>query len=347
MKKFLALALALAMMTALSAGCGRSFGDATANAGNDASTSATFEAQTWKFACSAAASSTWMEAAEKFGDLIGEATNGAVTVEYYPSDELTSGSASDGINALIDGTTTVSMHSALAYCAVDPRFGVVALPFLFDSQEDADAKLGGAGGSALKSILEDQGLHCMAIGDSGFRCPTNSLHEIASVTDMKDLKICVADSPVIKRAYELWGAAPVDVSWASVFTALQIGTYDGQENSLTAADAASIQDVQKYVTCWTGSCDCLFFCMNQELYASLTPELQAIVDDCGQQAIEYQKKLNREEEQAVLNRWAKAGVTVTELSEEAAQQFRDAAAPCYDEFSQVLTPELIAAFTDQ
>jgi tripartite ATP-independent transporter DctP family solute receptor len=348
MKKFLALALALVMTTALLAGCGST---ATAPAASSAAASAPasstteFEAQTWKFACSATETSTWVEAAKKFGDLVGEATNGAVTVEYYPADQLTAGSQTDGIQALMDGTTELSMHSNLIYSSFDPRFNVVSLPFLFGSTEDADAKLDGAGGEALQAVLQEYNLHCMGIGENGFRHPTNGKHEIATVADMKGLKMRVAGSALLNREYELWGADYANANWSEVFTALQTGTYDGQENPLPTADAASIQEVQKYVTYWTGTYDCLFFCMNKDLYDSLPAELQAIVDDCGQQAVVYQRQINREQDQSILDKWTAAGVTVTELTDDAVKEFKDASAACYDEFSEELTPDLISAFT--
>ncbi|MCI2057262.1 MAG: DctP family TRAP transporter solute-binding subunit [Oscillibacter sp.] len=347
MKKFLALALALVMTTALLAGCGSSSSTPAASGAASASGSGTtsYEAQTWKFACSATETSTWVEAAKKFGDLIGEATNGAITIEYYPADQLTSGSQTDGIQAVMDGTTEISMHSNLIYSSFDPRFNVVSLPFLFGSTDDADAKLDGDGGAALQDVLAEYGLHCMGIGENGFRHPTNSKHEIASVADMKGLKMRVAGSALLNREYELWGADYANANWSEVFTALQTGTYDGQENPLPTADAASIQEVQKYVTYWTGTYDCLFFCMNKDLYDSLPADLQAIVDDCGQQAVEYQRQINRDQDQQILDKWKSAGVTVTELADDAVQGFKDASAPCYDEFSDELTPDLISAFT--
>ena len=88
---------------------------------------------------------------------------------------------------------------------------------------------------------------------------------------MNGLKMRVAGSQLLNRSYELWGADYTNANWSEVFTALQTGTYDGQENPLPTADAASIQEVQSYLTYWTGAYDCLFFCMNAELYNSCLP----------------------------------------------------------------------------
>ena len=354
MKKFLALAMALSMTATLLAGCGGSSSAPAASSGAAASTPAasgsatsgtTFEKQTWKFACSATENTCWADMGRDFGQMVSDATGGAVTVQVYAADQLTAGNQSEGIQAVIDGTTELSAHSNLIYSAFDQRLNVVSLPFLFDSFDDVDAKLDGEGGKALGEVVESMGLHLLGIGENGFRHPTNSARPIASLADMKGLKLRVAGSELLNAEYGKWGANWANANWSEVYTGLQTGTYDGQENPLPTADGASIAEVQKYVTYWTGVYDCIFFCMNGDLYNSLSPELQAIVDECGQKAAQNQRQLERQQDQEILKKWQDAGITVTELTPEAVDEFKAASAPCYDEFADKLTPELIAAFT--
>lgn len=354
MKKFIALFLCVAMLLSITA-CGGSKPAASAAAPAAPAASAAapaasaaapkFEKMTWKFACSATETSTWVQAGKKFGEIVADKTGGAVTVEYYPADQLTGGNQKEGIQALMDGTTELSMHSNLIYSGFDQRFNVVSLPFLFATTADADAKLDGEGGKALAKVLEEKGLHFLGTAENGFRHVTNSKKEIKTPADMKDLKIRVAGSALLNKSYELWGADYANANWSEVFTALQTGTYDGQENPLPTADAASIQEVQKYCTYWTGAYDCLFFCMNNDLYKSLSPELQAIVDEAGLEACRYQRELNRAEDEKVIKKWEDAGVTIHRLTEAEAAEFKKLSDPVYKEFEKDLTPELIAAFT--
>ena len=354
MKKFLALAMALSMTATLLAGCGGNSASSTPAASGSASGSAaassaagtTFEKQTWKFACSATENTCWADMGRDFGQMVSDATGGAVTVEVYAADQLTAGNQSEGIQAAIDGTTELSAHSNLIYSAFDQRLNVVSLPFQFDSFDDVDAKLDCAGGEALGEVVESMGLHLLGVGENGFRHPTNSVRPIDSLAAMKGLKLRVAGSELLNAEYTKWGANWANANWSEVYTGLQTGTYDGQENPLPTADGASIAEVQKYVTYWTGVYDCIFFTMNGDLYDSLSPELQAIVDECGQKAAQNQRQLEREQDQVVLQKWTDAGVTVTELTPEAVQEFKDASAACYDDFADKLTPELIAAFTE-
>ena len=106
-----------------------------------------WEEQTWNFTCSTTETSTWAEGGRKFGELMEKATGGKIKVNVYAADQLTNGNQSEGIQALMNGDPVqISMHSNLIYSAFDPRFNVVSLPFLFDSVEDADAKLDGKAG---------------------------------------------------------------------------------------------------------------------------------------------------------------------------------------------------------
>ena len=351
MKKFLALSLSLAMALSLAA-CGAKKEEAPAAPAASAPAASApagpvFEEQTWKFACSATENTCWADMGRDFGQMVSDATGGAVTVEVYAADQLTAGNQTEGIQGAIDGTIELSAHSNIIYANFDQRLNVVSMPFLFDSYEDVDAKLTGAPGEAVGKVVEDLGLHLLGVGENGFRAITNSKHPIESLADMQGLKLRVAGCKVLNTAYDLWGTNWANANWSEVYTGLQTGTYDGQENPLPTADGASIQEVNKYCANWTGVYDCIFFTMNKELYDSLSPELQAIVDECGAKAAENQRNLQRAGVQEVMDKWTAAGVTITELSDEAIAEFKAATEPMYSdpEIVSLLTQELIDAFT--
>ncbi len=281
---------------------------------------------TWNFACSTTETSTWADGGRKFGELIEQATGGKIKVNIYAADQLTNGNQSEGIQALMNGDPVqISMHSNLIYSAFDPRFNVVSLPFIYDSYDDADAKFDGEAGEKLKEILGEYGLHCMGIAENGFREITNSKHEIKSVDDMKNLKVRVAGSNLLMECYKRWGADATNMNWSETYTALQQNTVEGEENPLPAIDAASVQEVQPYCSMWDAIYDCLFFCINEDIYNDLTPEQQAVVDECGQKAVEYERYINRSSDNDIKERWeSKNGVTFTEKSDMDIDSFKEA-----------------------
>jgi len=284
--------------------------------------------QTWNFTCSTTETSTWAEGGRMFGKLMEQATGVKIKVNVYAADQLTNGNQSEGIQALMDGDPVqISMHSNLIYSSFDPRFNVVSLPFIFNSPQEADAKLDGAGGKKLDEILSSYGLHCMGMAENGFRELTNSKRPVKSVDDIKNLKIRVAGSNLLMKCYELWGADGTNMNWSETYTALQQNTVDGQENPLPAIDAASVQEVQKYVSMWNANYDCLFFCINQKIYDELTPEQQKVVDECGKLAVEYERKINRSGDSEILNRWAtENGVEITKYEDMDIDSFKNAVA---------------------
>ena len=285
-----------------------------------------WEEQTWNFTCSTTETSTWAEGGRKFGELVEKATGGKIKVAVYAADQLTGGNQSEGIQALMDGDPVqISMHSNLIYSAFDPRFNVVSLPYLFDSVEDADTVLDGEAGEMLKDILSEYGLHCMGIAENGFRQLTNSVREVKSVDDMKNLKLRVAGSNLLMECYKRWGADATNMNWSETYTALQQKTVDGQENPLPAIDAASVQEVQPYTSLWNANYDCLFFCINQNIFNALTPEQQAVIDECGRKATEYERYINRAGDEEILGRWQnKNGVTVTTYEDLDVDSFKQA-----------------------
>ena len=313
-----------------------------------------WEETTWNFACSTTETSTWADGGRKFGELMEKATGGKVKVNIYAADQLTNGNQSEGIQALMNGDPVqISMHSNLIYSAFDPRFNVVSLPFIYDSVEDADAKFDGEAGEKLKEILGEYGLHCMGIAENGFRELTNSVREVKSVDDMKNLKIRVAGSNLLMECYKRWGADATNLNWSETYTALQQNTVEGQENPLPAIDAASVQEVQPYCSMWDAIYDCLFFCINQEIYDGLTPEQQAVVDEAGQKAVEYERYINRSGDEEITNRWKdKNGVTFTAKEDMNIESFKEAVDGVDEWFIEELksqgyedAEELVEAFT--
>ena len=313
-----------------------------------------WEETTWNFACSTTETSTWADGGRKFGELMEKATGGKVKVNIYAADQLTNGNQSEGIQALMNGDPVqISMHSNLIYSAFDPRFNVVSLPFIYDSVEDADAKFDGEAGEKMKEILSEYGLHCMGIAENGFRELTNSVREVKSVDDMKNLKVRVAGSNLLMECYKRWGADATNLNWSETYTALQQNTVEGEENPLPAIDAASVQEVQPYCSMWDAIYDCLFFCINQEIYDGLTPEQQAVVDEAGQKAVEYERYINRSGDEEIMNRWKdKNGVTFTAKEDMDIESFKEAVDGVDEWFIEELksqgyedAEELVEAFT--
>ena len=339
MKKCHSLLLAVAALVCLSA-CG---GQNPA----DSSQVIEFEAQTWRLSCPGGEESPEGQAARHFAEAVSDATNGAVTVEVLTDHRTVDGDGAAALEAVRTGELDLAIVSSQEARELDRRLEVVSLPFLFSAAQAAETALAGAAGDGLRDVLAEHQLRCVGIGEEGFRCPTNNTRVVASPADLKGLKIRAAESPLVQEAYRLWGADCLTADWPMLFTALRTGTYDGQEEPLLTADAAAVQEVQKYLTRWTGIYSCFYFCMDQSLYDTLSPALREIADRCGREAMAEQRQLHRQRETEVLGDWSRARVLVTELTAEAAAEFRELAQPCYDRFAEEVSAELLGLFTGE
>lgn len=204
----------------------------------------------------------------------------------------------------------------------------------------------------MKEILGEYGLRCMGIAENGFRQITNNVREIKSMEDMKNLKIRVAGSNLLMECYKMWGADATNMNWSETYTALRQKTVERQENPLPAIDAASVQEVQPYCSLWGANYDCLFFCINQEIYDSLTPEQQKVIDECGALATQYQREINRAGDDEIMSRWeSKNGVTILRYEDLDVDSFKNAVEGIDEWFVKELKKqgyddgeELVAAF---
>lgn len=333
MKKIFSLILALIMALSLVA-CGSTPGADAGSESGDGETS--FEKMTWSAATSGAEGSNFDAALEKFSELLSERTGGAVKLEIFCSDQLTNGSTADSVQANMDGTIDVTFQADGIWGNFETACNIPNLPFLFDDYEDVDSKLiNGPGGEYLCKIIEDNyNVKVLGIGENGFRYLTNSKHPVKTPDDLKDLKLRVGGAPILVGTYEKWGVDYTTAGWAEVYTGLQTGLYDGQENPLAVADASSIHEVQNYVTAWTANYGIMFLVINGDLYNSLSDELKAIVDECGKEACAHQIEVTRQQCASYLDKWVDYGIEAYEMTPENAELFRQLALPVYDDYTE-------------
>ena len=139
------------------------------------------------------------------------------------------------------------------------------------------------------------------------------------------------------QAYRAWGANATNMNWSETYTSLQQNTVEGQENPLPSIASASVQSVQKYISLWNAYYDCLFFCMNGDVYNSLSDEQKRIVDENAQKAVDYERAINRYECEELIKDWkANNVISVIETEEIDTESFRKAASGVADWYKKQL-----------
>ncbi|MCD1286175.1 C4-dicarboxylate ABC transporter substrate-binding protein [Brevibacterium sp. CCUG 69071] len=327
------LAALMALVLALS-GCGTNFG--TTDEGK--------QRYRWKMTVTTGSTSTWYLAAEKFAADLEKETDGRITLKVFVSERLSAGEATAGVEQLMDGAKDFSYNSPIIYAGVDPRFGTVTAPFIFDSVEDGQEALAGEGGQVYADYLSERGVHLLGFGESGMRQLTNTHRPIHTPEDLHGLKFRIPGFGLYTDLYRTLGANPTTMPFGEVFTALQQGAIDGQENPIDVIYSSNLQEVQPYLTLWNYSYDPLVLGMNEKLFDSLGQEDQDLVGRLAADANEFQIQKNRDGEAKLIEELEAAGMEVNELSDAEKDEFREALKPIYSEYRKVWGDDMSRAF---
>ncbi|MDN3521598.1 TRAP transporter substrate-binding protein [Halomonas ramblicola] len=240
-------------------------------------------ADTWKMALGDAAGGTQYELGTTFADLLEEKTDGEIRVDLFPNGQL--GSEQDTVNNASMGLLDLSVLAINNITPFSPTVGVMTLPYVIRSPEDARTLTQGEIGEELtENTIRDAGVRILAWAYSGCRRLTNSSHPVAEPSDLEGLVIRVPKNEIMISSYQSWGVNPNPLAWSETFTALQQGVVDGQDNPYITIDAMKFYEVQNHVTdgCYVFSLEPLI--ISESKFQGLGPELQQTVLEAGQEA---------------------------------------------------------------
>lgn len=309
---------------------------------NDSGNDSGLPSYDWDFTITVSDKSSWNAGAERFAEILDRETDGRIKVNIFTNEQLSGGDSAAGVEQLMNGDKAFSYNSTIIYSGIDPRFGAINAPFLYDSYETADAAIEAGALDAYKELSAEFGVQLLGFGESGFRQITNSKHEIHSPDDLEGLKFRVPGSSLFLSIFKELGADPVSMNFSEVFTSLQTGTIDGQENPYDVIYSNGLTEVQDYMSVWNYIYDPLMLGMNKDMYDALSDDDKALVEMAAAEANEVQKSENRAREAEQLAEMSEI-MTVSELSASELAAFSDAMASVYDEFTDAWTPELLAA----
>lgn len=260
---------------------------------------------------------------EAFQEKVTELSDGKVIVEIYPNATL--GSEAEMVEALQMGTLdagTFGRHSA-----VDSRMEILNLPFLFVDDEHARKVLRGEEGEKVREklyqiMLENQ-IVTLGWYETGFREITSN-KRLETVDDLKGLLIRTPSSDTLIKAFQTWGASPTAVDLSELYTALQSGVVDAQENPYQLIDTNNLYEVQKYL-CVTNHLTIpnqLVF--SRKVWESYPEDVQAVFLEAGEYACNVGGDYNVEKNHSLLEE-LETKMTVTYMEEDSLKEMEDSA----------------------
>jgi len=184
--------------------------------------------------------------AQAFIDTLNELSDGRFTGEQAPSSQL--GGERDMIEGLQIGSIDVVVTSSGPLGNFVPEVFALDLPFIFRDYDHARTTLDGEIGQELLAHIDQNDLIGLAWTENGFRHLTNSVRPVTSPDDLEGLKLRTMENEVHMAAFNGLGAAPTPMAWPEVFTSLQLGVIDGQENPMPVLTSTGIWEVQRYAS---------------------------------------------------------------------------------------------------
>ncbi len=269
-------------------------------------------------------------AIDTFAKEVERRTNGRYKVQTFYSGSL--GGERESIESVQLGTQELTFSSSGPVPNFVPEARILDIPFLFRDKAHARAVLDGPIGQDLLTKFDSKGFKALAWGENGVRHMTNSKRSVNAPEDLKGLKMRTMENPVHVAAYKGFGIVTTPMAFPEVFTALQQGTVDGQENPLSVIMAAKFDQVQKYLTLTGHVYSPAIFLMNKASFDKLSAaDKQAFIEAAKEGVKVNRARVDEDDAKGVAELRSK-GMTVVENVDKA--KFVAALAPVYAEFDK-------------
>jgi len=335
-KRISSLLLAVLMVLSLAAcGGGSSSGD-----------SGEGDSVTLNFSHTQAPNSVSDIAAKHFKDLIEEESGGSIKVNIVSNCGLSGGDLTKALEMTTAGDIDIHAAAPTNAANFDPRFYVFWMPFLFPTM---DSLLNVCASDEIMTEVDtwcgEMDMKMLGFHNAGARQISNSKKEIRTPDDLKAMNIRVPGAELFIDCYrDCFGANPTAMDFSEVYTALQQGTIDGQENPVSVFDSSKFDEVQQYLTQWDYVRDTTAWFMSSKTLDSLTEEQRDMVLKCAKDSLDWANTYVTETEDEIVEGLKEKGVQITALTADEQQAFADACAPLYDEYETVIGGDVLELF---
>lgn len=269
-------------------------------------------------------------AIDTFAQEVEKRTGGRYKIQTFYNGAL--GGEREYIEAVQLGTQELAFSSTGPVPNFVPDTKILDVPFLFRDKDHARKVLDGEIGQSLLTKFESKGFKALAWGENGVRHMTNSKRPIVVPEDVKGLKMRTMENPVHIQAYKAFGIIPTPMAFTELFTALQQGTVDGQENPLSVISAAKFDQVQKYLTLTGHVYSPALILMSKAKWDKLSADDKQIFLAAAKEAVKANRaRIDDDERKAVGDLESKGMQVVTTVDK---SKFQEVLGPTFVEFGK-------------
>ncbi|MBU5255540.1 DctP family TRAP transporter solute-binding subunit [Tissierella praeacuta] len=278
----------------------------------------------------------WNIALEGFAKDVSEATNGNLEIQVFPSSQL--GGERDMAEGLKLGTLDMGLFGTGALQSLDKRLIVEELPYAWSNRNNAYEALDGELGDELNKILKGHSIVGLSYWESGYRHITNSVRPINSLEDLKGLKLRVPEAEMRIDTFKDLGALPTPLAFSEVFTALQQGTVDGQENPLPTISSSKFNEVQKHLMISGHIWGSALLGISDKSWNGLSDDYKKIISEKADIWKIKEREMIQNSEKELLESLKASGMEVTEPD---VQPFKDAVQGVWAKYESQFGKDLV------
>lgn len=291
----------------------------------------------------AAASGPWQRAMEKLRDIVESKTNGQLKIEIYPDGVLTNGNLRTTIQMLQSGGIQMGLFLPAFYESFDARWQVFSLPYLFKDNQAAYDTCDSDVGQFMLDTLEQKKIKGLSLWQQGFRELTTAKKIVRVPNDMNGMKMRVMGSPMFISMVKGFGANPTATSMGELFTALQQGVVDGQENPINTIYLRRFYEVQKFLTLSHHVWSPLILAMSGSFFNGLSPEMQKILLEAAEEVKPFERQFVREDDEKMTAELRKK-MEVIELTDAEMKVWKEATKRVHEEVADKIGRDLVNRF---
>ncbi|WP_099363663.1 TRAP transporter substrate-binding protein [Fredinandcohnia onubensis] len=271
------------------------------------------------------------EASQLFKKRVEELTEGKLTVEIYPNQQL--GDMREQIEQVQSGAIQMTLQGTSTLSNFAKALEFLELPFLFPNDEVMWKVLSGEVGQEVFSELEEANMVGLSYFTQGFRQMTNNQGPIHSPEDVKGQKVRTMPSDLLLETWNNWGANATVIDLGELYNALQQGVVDAEDNSIETITKMSIYEVQEYLTISNHNFLPFAFVGNKDWFNSLPTEMQEAVRTAALEAGEFGIEYIRNTEKEAMEK-LKVEMKINELTPEEIEVFKNESKSVYEKYSQ-------------
>jgi tripartite ATP-independent transporter DctP family solute receptor len=267
---------------------------------------------TLKLGHNAAPDHVYHAMALKFKDAVEKRSNGAIEIKIFPADQL--GSQRQLVEGAQLGTTDMVITSDSMLSNFIDTFQVLNLPFIFRDYDHMAKVMDGPIGDGLRKDADKKGIVVLGYWENGFRAISNSKHPINKADDLKGLKLRTSPGKLAVATFQAFGALATPMATGEVYSALQLGTIDGQENSAGFVLSQKYYEVQKYLSITKHQHNVEPLIISKMVYMGLKPEYQQILREEADRLAPEARRMVMEKEDKIIAE-LKTKIAVNEASD--------------------------------